>query len=66
MSTRSMVLIAAIGVLSLTGCSNSCERIQNKIEKIGQEIAKKPETAMDRADELEELREELEKKGCLG
>jgi hypothetical protein len=60
------MLFAVTGFASLSGCGNSCQAIQDDIEKIGAEISKKPETAMDRSEELEKLRQKLEAEGCLG
>lgn len=53
-------------VAFLAGCGSDCESIQDQIEHIGREIQKKPETAFDRAQELEALTQKLKEKGCLG
>lgn len=50
----------------LAGCGQSCESIQDEIESIGREILKNPETAMDRSEELDELRNDLVEMGCFG
>lgn len=66
-----MVRILAFGVgLGLvalsTGCSESCESIQQEIQEVGQEIRSNPGSAMDRAEELEQLRNKYQEMGCAG
>lgn len=61
------ILVIGLGLMTaLTGCGASCESVQDEIQKIGREIQKKPETAMDRSRELEALRDKLRQMGCLG
>jgi predicted nuclease with TOPRIM domain len=66
MVARTLLLTVGLGVSQLlSGCSSSCESVQNEIEKIGQEISKNPESAMQREKELTELRDKLREMGCL-
>ena len=58
--------MTAILVVALSGCSRSCDDIQDEIQEIGMEVQQDPGSAMDRSDELEGLRQELQDKGCLG
>ena len=62
---KEVSLLAAMSLL-ITGCSDSCESVQDEIETIGGEIQKDPGQALERSDELEELRDKLRKMGCLG
>ena len=54
MVTRTLIVVAAIAVLS--GCGSSCESLQEEIQDIGREINKNPESALDYAEELDGLR----------
>ena len=58
-------LMIALLTLGLSGCGRSCEGIEEDIVKITREIQKKPDTAWDRAEELQSLKAELEEKGCI-
>ena len=59
LTSMGLVLITA-----LSGCSDSCESVKADIEGIGREIRSNPDTALDRADELDALRRRLEEMGC--
>lgn len=64
---RVIVLLLGSGLLlPLGGCGDSCESVQKKIESIGRDIQKNPESAMDHSKELSELRDKLKEMGCLG
>lgn len=60
-----ITLLAVLPALSLSGCGRSCEGIEEDIVEITREIQKKPDTAWDRAEELQALKTELEQKGCI-
>lgn len=52
-------------LLLLTGCGATCESVHDEIAAIAREIQRDPETAWDRAGELDALRSQLEEMGCL-
>lgn len=52
-------------VLSLAACGDPCERLQDEMQEIQREIAQDPESAMDRAEELEKLGQDYQRE-CLG
>lgn len=64
MGTRIGILMAAM--VLLPGCGASCESLQEELQDIGKEIRNNPETALDRAEELDGLRQKLEDLGCMG
>lgn len=66
MNTTTLTILILASVFTLGGCSRSCEDIQQEIQEIGMEVQQDPGSAMDRSDELEALRQELQDKGCLG
>lgn len=66
MNTTTLTMLVLASAFTLGGCSRSCEDIQQEIQEIGMEVQQDPGSAMDRSDELEALRQELQDKGCLG
>jgi hypothetical protein len=61
-----IVFWSAVMPLLITGCSDSCESVQDEMKTIGGEIQKDPGQALERSNELEALRDKLQKMGCLG
>ena len=64
--TTTLTLLILASALSLTGCSRSCEDIQEDIQEIMTDLMEQGQSGWDRAEELEALRQELEDNGCLG
>lgn len=62
--TTALMVVLGLSVLA-TGCSNSCESLQNEMAEMGREISKNPESAWEREKELTELRDKLKEMGCL-
>jgi len=63
---RSLALLLGLGlVLTLLGCGDTCESVQEDIQEIGREIQKNPASAMDQAEELSALKDKLIELDCL-
>jgi hypothetical protein len=63
---RLIRLLFGVGlILFLSGCGDSCESVQDEIQEIGRAIQKNPQTAMERGEELEELKNKLQEMDCL-
>lgn len=64
---RLAAMLLGLGlVLPLSACGDSCESLQEEIQEIGREIQQSPGSAMERGEELQELRDKLQEMGCLG
>ena len=61
-------VLVLVLVLVLVGCSDTCESVQDDIEKIGRDISKDPGQALDEKNvkELETLTDKLRELGCVG
>lgn len=64
MRTTAVITLGLALIPALSGCSESCDTVQADIEEIGRKIRNDPETALDRADELDALRRKMEDMGC--
>lgn len=62
---RIITLTSILGmVLVLSACGESCESLQDQMQDIGREIQGDPSSAMDRSEELEDLRDKMQEMGC--
>jgi len=52
-------------LLALSGCSESCESLQDKIQDIGLEI-QKSDNPWEHEEELTKIRDKMQEMGCLG
>ena len=59
------MLVFVCLAFALTGCGRSCEDIEEDIRDISRDIQRDPESAWDRAEELEKLKDEAIDIGCL-
>lgn len=66
MLRAAITVLAVAGIAMLSGCGETCESVQEDLQELGTEIRKNPETAFDRAEELEALRDKLQAMDCIG
>lgn len=63
---RLEVLLLVVGLMvSLSACGDTCESVQDEIEKVGRSIQKDPKKARESMEELKALKNKLYEMDCL-